>query len=81
MQARVIFPGAALATLLWAAASVGFSVYLANFAAYNEVYGSIGAVIALLMWLFISAWLVLLGGALNAWLGQDQQPKPNAGNR
>lgn len=81
VQARAIFPGAALATLLWAAASVGFSVYLANFAAYNEVYGSIGAVIALLMWLFISAWLVLLGGALNAWLGQDQQPKPNAGNR
>jgi len=41
-------------------------IYLTNFGAYNEVYGSIGAVIAMLMWLFISAWLVLLGGALNA---------------
>ena len=76
-RVRVIFPGAALATLLWAAASGGFSVYLANFAAYNEVYGSIGAVIAMLMWLFISAWLVLLGGALNAWLGLGQEPEPN----
>lgn len=38
------------------------SIYLTNFGAYNEVYGSIGAVIAMLMWLFISVWLVLLGG-------------------
>ncbi len=76
-RVSAIFPGAVLATLLWAVASVGFSVYLANFGSYNEIYGSIGAVIALLMWLFISAWLVLLGGALNAWLGQDQKPDPN----
>ncbi|MDG1471905.1 MAG: YihY/virulence factor BrkB family protein [Ascidiaceihabitans sp.] len=64
--ARLVTPGAVFATLCWAAASTGFSVYLSNFGAYNEVYGSIGAVIAMLMWLFISAWLVLLGGALNA---------------
>lgn len=77
LRVQAIFPGAALATLLWAVASAGFSIYLSNFAAYNEVYGSIGAVIALLMWLFISAWLALLGGALNAWLGQDQKPEPD----
>lgn len=80
LAVRRIFPGAFLATLLWAVASFGFSLYLANFDAYNETYGSIGAVIALLMWLFISAWLVLLGGALNAWLGQDKQPEPGAGD-
>lgn len=76
-----ILPGALLATLLWTIASVGFSVYLANFAAYNEIYGSIGAVIALLMWLFISAWLVLLGGALNAWLSQNKEPDPHRADR
>ncbi|MEO0390836.1 MAG: YihY/virulence factor BrkB family protein [Pseudomonadota bacterium] len=61
-----ISAGAVLATVGWTAASYGFSVYLAQFAQYNEIYGSIGAVIALLMWLFLSALLVLLGGALNA---------------
>jgi membrane protein len=66
VASRWVTPGAIFATLCWAAASAGFSIYLTNFGAYNEVYGSIGAVIAMLMWLFISAWLVLLGGALNA---------------
>ncbi|EAR52503.1 ribonuclease BN [Oceanicola granulosus HTCC2516] len=61
-----VSPGAVLAVVLWLAASVGFSLYLANFGRYNEVYGSIGAVIALLIWLYISAFLVLLGAALNA---------------
>ncbi len=78
-RGKANLPGAVLATVLWAGASFGFSVYLANFGSYNEVYGSIGAVIALLMWLFISAWLVLLGGALNAWiagLADRDQPKP-----
>ena len=58
--------GAVMATLSWAAASLAFSFYLTNFGAYNRVYGSIGAVIALLMWLYLSAFSVLLGAALNA---------------
>ncbi len=66
LKSRWVTPGAIFATICWAGASAGFSIYLTNFGAYNEVYGSIGAVIAMLMWLFISAWLVLLGGALNA---------------
>ena len=73
--AKWVSPGAVFATLCWAAASSGFSYYLSNFGAYNEVYGSIGAVIAMLMWLFISAWLVLLGGALNAELELRSNPK------
>lgn len=63
-----ITPGAVLAVVLWAAASAAFSVYLSNFGNYNEVYGSIGAAIALLMWLYISAFLILLGASLNAHL-------------
>ncbi|WP_147113750.1 YihY/virulence factor BrkB family protein [Tateyamaria sp. syn59] len=72
---RLISPGAAFAAIFWLAASTGFSVYLQNFGNYNEVYGSIGAVIVMLMWLFISAYLVLLGGALNAELARARRAK------
>jgi len=58
--------GSVLAALLWIVVSVCFSIYLANFGSYNEVYGSLGAVIALLMWYYLSALVVLFGGALNA---------------
>lgn len=61
-----VTPGAVLAVLLWAGVSAGFSIYLANFGNYNEVHGSIGAVIALLMWLYFSGLLLLIGAALNA---------------
>lgn len=64
---RVMSPGAVFAVVFWMAASIGFSIYLTNFNTYNRVYGSIGAVMAMLMWLYISAYLVLIGGALNAW--------------
>lgn len=60
-----ITPGAILAVALWAVASYGFSLYLTNFANYNEVYGSIGAAIAMLIWLYISAFLILLGAEVN----------------
>jgi membrane protein len=58
--------GALLAAILWTLASAAFSIYLANFSSYNRIYGSIGAVIALLMWFYISAYIVLLGGVVNA---------------
>ena len=61
-----ISPGAVLTVLVWAAGSELFSYYLANFGAYNEIYGSIGAVIALMMFLYITIFVVLLGAALNA---------------
>jgi membrane protein len=58
--------GVLVATLAWAGVSIGFSIYLANFNSYNAIYGSIGAVIILMMWLYLSVWAVLLGGAINA---------------
>ena len=58
--------GAAAATLLWLLVSVAFSVYVENFGNYNKVYGSVGALVVLLMWFFISAYAVLLGAELNA---------------
>lgn len=68
-----ILPGLLLATLLWAAASRGFMIYLANFDSYNQIYGSIGAVVVLLMWFWFSSYAVLLGAALNAVMPRSDQ--------
>lgn len=76
---RWITPGALTVVLMWIGVSFGLSYYLANFGSYNEVYGSIGAVIALLMWLYLSAYLVLLGAALNLVLAEERigkKPRP-----
>jgi membrane protein len=63
---RSVVPGAALCVVLWAISSVGFSIYLANFADYGVTYGSIGAAVGLLLYLYLCASLVLLGAELNA---------------
>lgn len=68
-----ITPGSFLVVIFWAAASASFSFYLSNFGTYNEVYGSIGAVIAMLMWLYISAFLILLGASLNVELARARK--------
>jgi membrane protein len=65
-QWRWVSWGAVLATVLWVLASIGFSVYVQNFGNYNETYGALGAVIVLLLWLFISAFIVVLGAEVNA---------------
>jgi membrane protein len=58
--------GAATATVLWLVGSLLFSFYTANFADYNATYGSVGAIILLLMWFYISALIILIGAELNA---------------
>lgn len=58
--------GLVVAVVLWILATRGFMLYLANFPSYNRVYGSIGAVVVLLMWLYVSAYAVLLGAAVDA---------------
>jgi membrane protein len=63
---RSVGLGAALAVLLWAISSVGFSFYLANFADYGVTYGSLGAAVGLLFYLYLSASVVLLGAEVNA---------------
>jgi membrane protein len=63
---RSVVPGAAIAVVLWAISSVGFSFYLANFANYGVTYGSIGAAVGLLFYLYLCASVVLLGAELNA---------------
>ncbi|MEO1456381.1 MAG: YihY/virulence factor BrkB family protein [Pseudomonadota bacterium] len=61
-----ISAGALLAIALWLAGSTGFSWYVANFANYNSTYGSLGAMVGLLMWLYLSALIILLGAEVNA---------------
>ncbi len=58
-------PGAVMVVCLWLVMSALFSIYVSNFGNYNEVYGSLGAVIALLFWFYLSAYLIMLGAALN----------------
>ena len=65
-QWRWVSPGAVAATLLWIVASVGFTVYVANFNSYDKTYGSLGGVVILLTWLYLSALMVLLGAVINA---------------
>lgn len=63
---RWISAGTVAAALLWIAGSALFSLYVGAFATYNKTYGSLGAVVVLLMWLWVSAYAVLIGATLNA---------------
>jgi len=65
-QWRWASPGAIIASVLWIVGSILFSVYVANFGNYNATYGSLGAVVVLLTWLYLSAFVVLLGAEINA---------------
>jgi membrane protein len=58
--------GAIAACIIWLIGSAGFAFYVANFGAYNESFGALGGVVVLLMWLWISAFIVMLGAELNA---------------
>jgi membrane protein len=68
---RFITPGAVLAVIVWVAASFGFSYYVSNFANYSATYGSLGAVIVLLLYIFISAAVLLFGAEVNAEIYQQ----------
>ena len=72
-----ISPGAVIAVVLWIAASGGFRLYLRYFDSYSATYGSLGAMIILLLWLYLTALVILVGGAINAIL--DQKDRLNQG--
>lgn len=61
----VLTIGCVLASLLWIAGSAMLSLYLGNFAHYDEIYGSLGAVVALLVWFYVSSLVMLVGAELN----------------
>ena len=59
-------PGTIAAAVLWLIGSAGFSFYVERFASYNKTYGSLGAVVVLLMWFYLSAFILLAGAELNS---------------
>lgn len=63
---RLFTPGSLLAVVVWIVASLGFKYYVNNFADYNAMYGSVGAIIVLLLYFFISAAVLLFGAEINA---------------
>jgi membrane protein len=65
---RWVMVGSLFATVFWLIASAGFSYYVSHFANYDRIYGSLGAVIVLLFWLYISFYIVLIGAEINAQL-------------
>ncbi|WP_445631310.1 YihY/virulence factor BrkB family protein [Nostoc sp. DSM 114167] len=70
-----MMPGAILAAVFWAMLSALFRLYVANFGNYNKVYGAVGAVIVLMLWLSMSAAVLLIGDQLNVTVGEDMRLK------
>ncbi len=63
---RWVSVGAIVATIIWLVASIGFSLYVETFGNYAKTYGSLAAIVILMLWLWISAYVVLLGAEINA---------------
>ena len=78
--ARGIVPGTLIAMVSWMVLSLGFSYYVENFANYTVIYGTLGAVIILLIWLYLSSVTLLLGAEFNAVLLERKEQKKNASN-
>lgn len=69
---RWVTPGSTVAVLGWVVASLGLSTYVRHFGSYNATYGSIGAVIILLTWLYLTAFFILLGAEINVAAGEGR---------
>jgi membrane protein len=78
---KFITPGSVLGTLLWLLATWGFGQYVGSFGAYNVTYGSLGGVVVLLTWLYLSGFIFLMGGEVNAILEHASSTGKAAGAR
>ena len=72
-----VTPGSAIGVVLWLLASVGFRIYLHFFDSYSATYGSLGAVIILMLWLYITGFAILVGGEVN-WVIENQDKTETA---
>jgi membrane protein len=71
--------GAVIATVLWIVGSVLFSLYVTQFGNYNETYGSVGAIVILLMWFLLSSYAVLIGAEVNAEMERQTRKDTTSG--
>ncbi len=67
---RCVWPGTITITLVWYVFSMLFSLYIDNYAKYNQMYGSIGGIFVLLIWLYASCTLIIIGGEINGLVGE-----------
>lgn len=79
-QWRWTSPGAVIATLLWILGSIAFSFYVSSFGSYNQTYGAIAGVVVLMLWLYITALVVLLGAEINAELERQTRRDTTSGS-
>lgn len=70
---REVMPGSIFTTVGWVIASMIFSYYVNNFSNYSKVYGSIGAVIVIILWLYLTSVIIIIGGEINAVLTSKKQ--------
>ncbi|MBP1155904.1 MULTISPECIES: YihY/virulence factor BrkB family protein [unclassified Paenibacillus] len=75
LTVKEVLPGAIFATFGWVVTSLLFSFYVNNFGNYTKTYGSIGGIIVLLMWLYLSSIIIVLGGEINATLYYHKEGK------
>jgi membrane protein len=78
---KFITPGSVIGTLVWLLGTWGFAAYAGNFGSYNVTYGSIGGVIVLLTWFYISGFIFLMGGEMNAIIEHASPDGKNVGAR
>jgi membrane protein len=76
-----VSPGAVFAVVVWVIASALFSLYTANFGQYNETYGALAAVVVVMLWLYISAYVVIAGAEVNAELERQTVRDTTVGRR
>ena len=76
-QWRWITPGAFVSCLLWLLGSIAFAFYVSNFGSYNKTFGALGGVIVLLMWLWLSSFIVLLGAEIDSEIEAQAKQNPD----
>ncbi|WP_031546689.1 YihY/virulence factor BrkB family protein [Salinicoccus luteus] len=80
LQVKAVIPGAIFTTIAFLLASWGFSIYTSNFSNYNATYGAISGVIILILWLYITGIIIILGAQINAIMHKRAMRKQREGN-
>lgn len=78
---RTLLPGTVFTIITWLFATWGFSIYVENFNSYNAMYGSIGTVMILLLWLYVIGLTIVVGGEVNAVITELASEQPRAGSK